>query len=231
MHRRPRLEEAWRQQWKCGHPRLVVSARGPHVRAHTHGQSRVTHERRPARARAWPCWAGTHLRLPSPSPPALNPLRSEAIRFAWPRAARWVMPYSFIANTLTGEPYSQPRTRLRTRVCFTAFSFLGGAICADIANACCYGCGRADAQLQWDGVAVRCDEPQVRTRFFSAFFAAVQLYMYSSVKFAIFSHVFLRAAVPGRPWDRGRARRSDIFLARQNAWRPGDHMNPSENHT
>lgn len=64
--------------------------------------------------------------------------------------------------------------------------------------------------------------------FFSAFFAAVQ---YSSVKFAIISHVFLQTAVPGRPWDRGRARRSDIFLARQNAWRPGDLMNPSENHT
>ena len=140
-------------------------SRPPRARAHTRAEQ--SHTRAQARTRTrMACWARTHLRLPSPSPPALNPLRSEAIRFAWPRAARWVMPSSFIAKTLTGEPYSQPRTRLRTRVCSSAFSFLGGAICADIANACRYGCGRADVQLQRDEVSVRCDEPQVRTRFF-----------------------------------------------------------------
>lgn len=149
-------------------------SRPPRARAHTRAEQ--SHTRAQARTRTrMACWARTHLRLPSPSPPALNPLRSEAIRFAWPRAARWMMTSSFIGKTPTGESYPQPRTRLRTRVCFSAFSFLGGAICADIANACRYGCGRADVQLQRDGVSVRCDEPQVRTRFFRVFRAcAVQ---------------------------------------------------------
>ena len=163
MHRWPRLAEA------------AVEVRAPAVgcersrlpRAPAHTRAELSHTRAQARTRSrMACWARTHLRLPSPSPPALNPLRSEAIRFAWPRAARWVMPSSFIAKTPTGEPYSQPRTRTCTRVCFTAFSFLGGAICADIYNVCRHGCGRADAQVQRDGVSVRCDEPQVRTRFF-----------------------------------------------------------------
>ena len=62
----------------------------------------------------------------------------------------------------------------------------------------------ADAQThRYRGMGFRfgVTNPKCARVFFSAFFAAVQC---SSVKFAIFSHVFLWAAVPGRPWDRGR---------------------------
>lgn len=113
MHSWPRLAEAAVEVRApaVGRERSRPPRAPAHKQSHTRAQAH-THTR-------MACWVRTHLRLPSPSPPALNPLRSEAIRFAWPRAARWETTSSFRAKTPTGEPYSQPRNRTCTRVCFS----------------------------------------------------------------------------------------------------------------